>query len=141
MATIPHPGDSLCKAREVRKQCVCGHTWIGTIQDENCPRCNPNDADEGSSLPPKYDTPEPRPAWLDSPLAPTDQQMKDYRESFLLPPLDITQEEEATGRVICNDCGGYLMFKCEGNTIRVFHDCYTGKHSRESFRKAKRIRC
>ena len=44
-------------------------------------------------------------------------------------------EEEATGRVICNDCGGYLMFKCEGNTIRVFHDCYTGKHSRESFRK------
>jgi hypothetical protein len=39
-ATIPHPGDSLCKAREVRKQCVCGHTWIGTIQDENCPRCS-----------------------------------------------------------------------------------------------------
>jgi hypothetical protein len=89
MATIPHPGDSLCKAREVRKQCVCGHTWIGTIQDENCPRCNPNDAGEGSSLPPKYDTPEPRPAWLDSPLAPTDQQMKDYRESFLLHPVDL----------------------------------------------------
>ena len=47
----------------------------------------------------------------------------------------LAAEEEATGRVICNDCGGYLMFKCEGNTIRVFHDCYTGKHSRESFRK------
>ena len=44
-------------------------------------------------------------------------------------------EEEATGRVICNDCGGFQVFKCEGNTIRVFHDCYTGKHSRESFRK------
>ncbi len=41
----------------------------------------------------------------------------------------------STGYVICNDCGGYLMFKCEGNTIRVFHDCYTGKHSRELFRK------
>ena len=31
--------------------------------------------------------------WLDSQLAPTDQQLKDYRESFLLPPLDITQED------------------------------------------------
>jgi hypothetical protein len=45
----------------------------------------PNDIEEGSSWP-------PRPAWLDSPLAPTDQEAKDYRKSFLLHPVDSLAE-------------------------------------------------
>jgi len=33
---------------KVMKQCICGHTWRGTIQDENCPICNPI---EGGEIP------------------------------------------------------------------------------------------